>query len=321
MNNYKLRQRKMPTILKLGAIALFGACMCVPCLKYQDRFDKLPIPPILTFDLNMRVADDFNNGVIIRTITYNNVDGTYALSYSVPMSIFEPYEAYFNAYVEFTYTSSGNASMGGNWFTGISVTGVDGIVEEQYVTGGRSAIDADSQSSVPLGWSIYENQGEIGVSVGYYVDSNPAIYQELMDVDLDDFTNYPVLIHQSRTGSFLLNAIALLNGSPQSYQQGVNYGIQYVLQHLSEYNLYSQQDYYAYGLSEYNRGLSAGADTLSLGGFVAEIFKAPVTMFKGIFNWELPLPDGYHLNVLPIMTFLLTIGIALAVVNLILKIR
>lgn len=97
-------------------------------------------------------------------------------------------------------------------------------------------------------------------------------------------------------------------------------GLQYILSHLDEFGLYTESQYYAYGDAQYQLGRETVGDVLSLGQFVREIFRAPISMFKNAFNFTLPLPDGSTLNVGGILTFFLTIGIALTIVNLIFKI-
>lgn len=106
------------------------------------------------------------------------------------------------------------------------------------------------------------------------------------------------------------------------YNEGYNAGILNVLNNLSSYNLYDETTYLAYGQSEYQRGYDAHAsvNVLSVSAMIREIFRAPVSMFQNAFNFVLPLPDGTSLNVGGILTFFLTIGIALTIVSLISKI-
>lgn len=106
------------------------------------------------------------------------------------------------------------------------------------------------------------------------------------------------------------------------YNDGYNAGILNVLNNLSSYNLYDETTYLAYGQSEYQRGYDAHAsvNVLSVSAMIREIFRAPVSMFQNAFNFVLPLPDGTSLNVGGILTFFLTIGIALTIVSLISKI-
>lgn len=104
---------------------------------------------------------------------------------------------------------------------------------------------------------------------------------------------------------------------PSTYRQQ---GIDYVLSHLSEYNLYTSEQYLQYGQDQYNLGLNNSANVLSVSGMIREIFRAPISMFQNAFNFTLPLPDGTSLNVGGILTFFLTIGIALTIVSLISKI-
>lgn len=109
---------------------------------------------------------------------------------------------------------------------------------------------------------------------------------------------------------------SLKNNENTAYQEG----IQYVLSHLNEFGLYNESEYFAYGAEQYNLGRGDAGNVLSIGELVREIFRAPISMFANAFNFVLPLPDGQNLNVGGILTFFLTIGIALTIVNLIMKI-
>ena len=104
------------------------------------------------------------------------------------------------------------------------------------------------------------------------------------------------------------------------YQSLFNNGVDSVLNNPNDYNLYTYNEYLAYGQSEYQRGFSASQNTLSFAGFVHEIFRSPITMFKDAFNFNLPLGNGEIINVGAILTFFLSIGIALTIVQLVLKI-
>lgn len=104
------------------------------------------------------------------------------------------------------------------------------------------------------------------------------------------------------------------------YNGSFNNGVDYVLNHLDEFNLYTYEQYLAYGQSEYYRGFNASEYTLSFSAFIREIFRSPITMFQNAFNFNLPLGNGEVINVGGILTFFLTIGIALTIVQLILKV-
>lgn len=112
-------------------------------------------------------------------------------------------------------------------------------------------------------------------------------------------------------------SISLIN----SYQQGVNA----VLNNPHDYDLYTYQEYLLYGQSRYTAGVNAGSsnDVLSMSGVMETIFASPITMFKSIFGssaFTWVMPNGQTLDLGGLMTFFLTIGIALAVVRLIMKI-
>lgn len=314
-----MNEIKSHKLTKLSILGLLGVVWSIPCIKIQDT-SKRSLLPILNQEINFKLSDnDINPNVIIKGITYDDVSGVYYLSYKIPMNIAQPYTYYFNGSVAFNYTSEGTASIGEYWFNSVSAIASNGQ-EELFEPSTRLEIQADTRTAVPLVWSIAPSQNDINLQVGYqYHQGDDLVTGSLLDYDIDG-GDYPRLLDITRSGSYILNIDALLGDNPSSYQQGVNYGIQYVLEHLSDYNLYTQSDYLQYGVAQYNLGFSAGHDALSLSGLVKEIFASPITMFKGIFNWTLVLPNGEVINVLPIMTFLLTIGIALAIVHLIMKI-
>lgn len=112
-------------------------------------------------------------------------------------------------------------------------------------------------------------------------------------------------------------------GYSQGYTAGYSDGVNYVLQHPTQFDLYDYASYLAYGQSRYNAGLEAGSNVLSLSGVMNSIFTAPISMFmqifrSGAFVWT--MPTGEVLDLGGLMTFFLTIGIALAVVRLIMKV-
>lgn len=124
-------------------------------------------------------------------------------------------------------------------------------------------------------------------------------------------------VNDSISYEFFQFAFITYPSLPATYRQE---GIDYVLNHLSDYDLYTYEQYIAYGQQQRELGRQESANVLSLGGFVREIFRAPISMFKNAFNFVLPLPDGTSLDVSGILTFFLTIGIALTIVSLITKI-
>ena len=135
-----------------------------------------------------------------------------------------------------------------------------------------------------------------------------------LDEDVSySFTNYTYL------NSVLSANLNYSNNYINSYQNGVND----VINNPSDYDLYTLNEYLSYGNSKYNEGLEAGTNALSLSGVLNSIFSAPITMFMQIFNsapfvWT--MPTGEVLDLGGLMTFLLTIGIALAIVRLIMKV-
>ena len=129
--------------------------------------------------------------------------------------------------------------------------------------------------------------------------------------------NYPnsngALINDKITSGFI-------NFMFNNYQSLFNNGVDSVLSNPSDYDLYTLNEYLAYGQSEYQRGFSSASQTLSFSGFVREIFRSPISMFQNAFNFNLPLGNGEVINVGGILTFFLSIGIALTIVQLVLKI-
>lgn len=121
-------------------------------------------------------------------------------------------------------------------------------------------------------------------------------------------------------GFYYHSSFSISISIPRTYDDGFNDGVNYVLQHLDNYDLYTADEYIKYGNEQYQLGIDHNKEILSFSGFIREIFRAPITMFKDSFNFVLPLPDGTSLNVSGILTFFLTIGIALVIINIISKI-
>lgn len=114
-----------------------------------------------------------------------------------------------------------------------------------------------------------------------------------------------------------------IDGNNDGYTYGYQDGKDYVLGHADEFDLYDYNSYIAYGQSRYNAGLADGANVLSMSGVMNSIFTAPISMFMQIFNsgaFRWTMPTGEVLDLGGLMTFFLTIGIALAIVRLIMKV-
>lgn len=138
-----------------------------------------------------------------------------------------------------------------------------------------------------------------------------------------DFYNYSSDIGNSEGNVYFADdtlSSELFNFAYIDVLESNSSALQYVLTHLEDYDLYTESQYLAYGNAQYQLGRGDAGNVLSLGEFAREIFRAPISMFKNAFNFVLPLPDGTTLNVGGILTFFLTIGIALTIVNLIMKI-
>lgn len=312
MNKQKLYSIKSNKLLKISAVAFLGACFCVPCIKVDKPSKYALTPRILTIDnINYAYNDDlYNNGVVLTSITYDNVQGQYVGELEGSMNtIFAPYQSSFHIALYFNYTSTGAVHLNELAYIG---TEINNVFYSYNVY-----IDYDDNYLVQMNYSFDKDNHGTDFSISYV---NAGGTQPLTTIQ-DDDTFLPNIPVGSYNGGTLLNLRELLGDNPESYQQGVSYGIQYVLDHLADYGLYTTQQYLDYGAQQYAIGLENAGETLSLGGLIHEIFKAPITMFQGIFNWSITLPSGEVINVLPIMTFLLTIGIALAIVNLIMRIK
>ena len=143
---------------------------------------------------------------------------------------------------------------------------------------------------------------------------------------------------------FYINRLLSSFSPNESYFDGVNVGKSEILNNYSQYGLFSQgyldtalsnqfddiqnnpnsydlyssSQYTTYGINQFNAGVAyASNNDLSFYTFLRTLFHAPVDIFKGAINFSLPLGNGEELNLLPLMTFLLTISIVLVVVKLI----
>ena len=181
-----------------------------------------------------------------------------------------------------------------------------------------------------LSWTIdIDITGQGGSAIfGYDIDyvinnTDNRTYSSFTSLEdkfqhLPDDTRFDIS-HTEDTGTLKL-CFQLLEQLSTSYNNAYQEGVNYVLNNSTFYGLYTQTQYLAYGNSEYYRGLGNASNVLSIGEFAREIFRSPISMFQNAFNFVLPLPDGTSLNVGGILTFFLTIGIALTIVNLIMKI-
>lgn len=159
---------------------------------------------------------------------------------------------------------------------------------------------------------------------GYRSDLHDATYsqpsEQLNNVNWYFATSYTDFVSiEFSFFSFLNETTDYSNG----YNQGFTDGTNDVLSNPNNYDLVTYADYLAYGQAQYNQGLEAGSNVLSMSGVMNAIFTAPISMFaqifrSGAFVWT--MPTGEVLDLGGLMTFFLTIGIALAVVRLILKV-
>lgn len=130
-----------------------------------------------------------------------------------------------------------------------------------------------------------------------------------------------------RTMSFdsvsLSNYVISYSWNVGGYQSGYQDATNAILGNPNEYGLYTYAQYLAYGQSQYYAGQGDSNEVLSMSGVMETIFASPVTMFTQIFGsqaFRWTMPNGQILDLGGLMTFLLTIGIALAIVRLIMKI-
>lgn len=179
------------------------------------------------------------------------------------------------------------------------------------------------------------NKDDITVEINLVVEEDEELnfYSEVVVNGYYGFTLEPEFRVEGLSGHYRIGVIddvisikdlkqffALLSESQQQFLLGYQNGVNYVLNNLDKYNLYTNSQYILYGQQQYQLGRESAAHALSVSGMIREIFRAPVSMFTNAFNFVLPLPDGTSLNVGGILTFFLTIGIALTIVGLISKI-
>lgn len=190
---------------------------------------------------------------------------------------------------------------------------------------------------------VYQNVHTIQNAIGIYdvsssLGRSDGVLTQGVDTDLTPykFIEYVVMFEQPNVISGQvaslnvdfqlisgLSDVNFSNGYSNGYSDGYNDGKNYVLNNPTEFNLYDYASYLAYGQSKYNEGVDTSANLLSLSGVMNTIFTAPINMFMSIFRsgafvWT--MPTGEVLDLGGLMTFFLTIGIALAIVRLIMKV-
>lgn len=313
MNKVKLKQEVFASKLtRISFIAFLGVAFTIPCIKTRNNENRALLPIQNKIDLNYKVSDDeaINTGIIVNSVSYVSSTGYYRCDYAIPLEVLLPYNAYANMHFFFNYINDNELQMVSNYFD---------FVDTSIETFGTSQMFSNASQFYIQGNYVSSQSDYVFKLTGQVPNTYTFVNNELLDG-----SEYGMLTAASQPGKTIgINVfpLRLVDDATRTYRQGYNdgtdNGINYVLTHLREYNLYTEQEYYAYGQSEYDRGFNTSTEILSIGGLAREIFKSPITMFQGIFNWSLVLPNGETINVLPIMTFLLTIGIALAVIRLI----
>lgn len=189
------------------------------------------------------------------------------------------------------------------------------VYDEDYVILSINFYPYDSDGNDTLSISIYNNDDYVEAftttaSTSHWLVSNG------MDATNNRFrANYLPIS--------LLKYVFDNTNTALWYNQGYSDGKTDVLSNPNNYDLYSYAEYLSYGQLKYNEGLDAGSNVLSLSSVMNTIFTAPISMFmqifrSGAFVWT--MPTGEVLDLGGLMTFFLTIGIALAVVRLIMKV-
>lgn len=172
------------------------------------------------------------------------------------------------------------------------------------------------------------NLNWFGFHKGYYQSNGLPVSSSRSGFDFYDYGFYFTTGTENYNFHFdFLGAYSNSNLSTTYYNAGYSDGFSdgqnSVLENPNDFNLYDYATYLAYGQSKYNEGVQAGANVLSLSGVMNTIFTAPINMFmqifrSGAFVWT--MPTGEVLDLGGLMTFFLTIGIALAIVRLIMKV-
>ena len=176
-----------------------------------------------------------------------------------------------------------------------------------------------------IDYDVNESQLRVGLSFAFKEPSATSwTFCSLFALTLNNITYLGEDAYYSFNNYSYLNSVLTSNlnfstNSLNNYQNGINE----VLAHPSDYGLYTLQEYLNYGIAQYNQGLEDGSNVLSMSGVMNSIFSAPITMFMQIFNsapFTWTMPTGEVLDIGGLMTFFLTIGIALAIVKLIMRV-
>lgn len=298
----------------VGAISLSVAFGVGHLIASNDKIDSTPVitVPVFVYEYNT----DFNNNIAGQFCVYTD----YYFSMQVPDGYIDDNYvrmAYYTVDDEFAcdmYICFSNSFtfLSGDYIVLSRLEQILGVTENLSSLSWNLELEVTEEVNPRLVYNI--NFTVNGVLRSY--TSYTTLVDKVSPLPRDDIFDFSEVEDVDTLKLCFQLLDTLKNNENTAYQEG----IQYVLSHLNEYGLYNESQYLAYGVEQYYLGRGDAGNVLSIGELVREIFRAPISMFANSFNFVLPLPDGQNLNVGGILTFFLTIGIALTIVNLIMKI-
>ena len=290
----------------VGAVSLSFAFGIGYLIANNEKIDYTPVISVPVVKPDMSITYNNGNPVQIDLSTALIVDFTETHTGN-----------YSNSIIDLTFTYDNNCSS----ILTLGYNLVSPLVTDDFFTADLSFnyssfyTNEEYTPDLKIYYHLYAYEGDGVDCIDIYAEDifyrtyqSTTSYFESGNVDITFYVIVP------------FDLIQYVFNSDSIYSNGFNDGQNFVLTHLEDYDLFTQTEYLEYGQEQYYLGLGASGNVLSLGEFAREIFRAPISMFKNAFNFVLPLPDGTTLNVGGILTFFLTIGIALTIVNLIMKI-
>ena len=316
-------------VLSFGFVSTFAFGHLIACNSSQvDNAPVITVPIVhahnVVFD-NVNVSDgqwSYDNIKLTLSIDTDNMS-YYAnqylktASYTLQINYTEQGVSFYLTDFLFTYTYASED---------YNVYNVETLPSSIYQSPYYALGDNSVYSINLLGFNIEQDERYNYFDFNIYganLDTNNNFSFSINDVDIEDRLNIPYSsfdFSPSLEDTNLFSNYHLPYFTALDYTQIFNRGVSSVLLNPNEYDLYTLNQYLQYGSAEYQRGLTAGQNILSFSAFVNEIFRSPITIFKDAFNFSLPLGNGEVINVGAILTFFLSIGIALTIVQLVLKI-
>ena len=304
-------------VLSVGFVSTFAFGHLIACNSVEKETDYTPVitvPIYHVHNVDKTTYTPTNN-------IYYGVDMTLKPSDDDYLDINSPYtNPYYEIDLRYTFDTQGT-------YSDFYVRSIELTYDNNNVT---TTLDLSVTFSDNFDDILFTQRSfNYWLSISSYTDSNDNdgyLYEMTIYVDNSSLVTFKYFartdVNYGNIGfetwsSDILFDFPFTRGT---YQDGINVGIDTVLNNPNDYDLYTYNEYLAYGQSEYQRGFNASQNTLSFAGFVHEIFRSPITMFKDAFNFNLPLGNGEIINVGAILTFFLSIGIALTIVQLVLKI-